>query len=121
VSSSYVQEFFRGLGRSDEWHVDFAKSLCHIEFDRFARLREAIVVLGSAFGHARLEAVGAIGDTVLGDGLQHLLIERFSGDGSQRGSVRARHWSGARIQLPGETKARPVRKFGPVGPDAAGS
>jgi hypothetical protein len=67
----------RCFGRSDEWHLDFAKSFQHITFDLASRLCEAVVILGSAFGHSRLEAVGAIGDAVLGDCPQHLSIERL--------------------------------------------
>ncbi len=63
------------FGVSDEWHLSFAKVFGHFKFNVFSRPREAVVVLGPAFGHARLEAVGAIGDAVLGDGPQHLLIE----------------------------------------------
>jgi hypothetical protein len=59
---------------SDEWHVDFPKSLDHFEFDLPSRLCQAVVVFRPSFRHAWLEAVGAIGDSVLGDGPQHLLI-----------------------------------------------
>ena len=71
-------EQLASVGHIDEWHLDFAKSFEHIEFDLLPRLRQAVVVLGSAFGHARLEAVGPIGDAVRGDGSEHLLIERLS-------------------------------------------
>jgi len=63
--------------RRHEWHVDFSKSFEHIEFDLLSRLCQAVVVFRSSFRHAWLEAVGAIGDAVLGDGPQHLLIQGF--------------------------------------------
>jgi hypothetical protein len=62
---------------SDEWRVDFPKSLDHFEFDLPSRLCQAVVVFRPSFRHAWLEAVGAIGDSVLGDGPQHLLIQGF--------------------------------------------
>jgi hypothetical protein len=69
---------FTRVGRIDEWHVDFSKSLDHSEFDLFSRLRQAVVVLGPSFRHARLEAVGSVRDAVLGNRLKQLLIERLS-------------------------------------------
>ena len=56
--------------------ADFCKSLDHIEFDLLSQLSQAVVVFRSSFRHARLEAVGAIADAVLGDGPQHFLIKR---------------------------------------------
>jgi hypothetical protein len=47
------------------------------EFDLLSRLCQAVVVFRPSFRHAWLEAVGAIGDAVLGDGPQHLLIQEL--------------------------------------------
>ena len=65
------------FGPIDECRLDFSNSLDHIEFDLLPRLRQAVVVLWPAFGHAGLETVGAIGDAVPSDRPEHLLIERF--------------------------------------------
>jgi hypothetical protein len=90
------------------------KSFAHIEFDLLSQLCQAVVVFRPSFRHAWLEAVGVIGDAVLGDGPQDSLIQgiqvldstirlladhrlkghqhlerRFETDGSRRDSVLA--------------------------------
>ena len=57
------------FGRIDEWHVVFSKSFYHLEFDLLSRLCETVVVFRPSFRHARFKAVGAIRDTMCGDGL----------------------------------------------------
>src|SRR5579864_5155725 len=54
---------------SDERHLDFAKTFDHFTFNLLPRFRQAVVVFGSSFRHARFKAIGAIGDTVRGDRL----------------------------------------------------
>ena len=64
------------VGRIDECELQFQKSISHLTFDGLPRPTEAVVVFGSAYGHARLEGVGAIGDAMLHDGSQQVLIGR---------------------------------------------
>src|SRR5689334_21492145 len=62
-------------GPTREWHLDLLDSLAHTEFNLRPRSRQAIVPHGPPLGHAGLEAVGAVGDAVHGDGPEHLLVE----------------------------------------------
>jgi hypothetical protein len=83
--------FVARFGLIDEWHLDSAKPLEHFEFDLLPRLRQAVVVLWPAFGHAGLKAIGAIGDAVRGDRPEHRLIEPFSvADAAVR--LACNHW-----------------------------
>ena len=68
----------RCVGRADEWHLVFAQAFKYLTFDLFPGFREAVLVFRSSFRHAWLKAVGAIRDTVRGDGLQQLLVEFLS-------------------------------------------
>src|SRR5436305_1817980 len=56
------------FGVVDEWHLNFASSFEHLEFDLLPRPLQALVPPGPPPGHARLEAVGPVGDAVHGDG-----------------------------------------------------
>jgi hypothetical protein len=62
---------------SDEWHLDSAQVFKYLKLDLFPGSRQAVVVFRPSFRHAWFKAIGAIGDTVLGDGPQHFLIQGF--------------------------------------------
>ena len=63
------------FGLIDEWHLDFAKAFEHLTFDFVPWPRQAVVPLWPAFRHARLEAVGSVGDAVDYDCAEDLLID----------------------------------------------
>lgn len=55
------------VGASGEWHLNFAKTLEHFPFDLLPRSCQAVMVFRSSFRHARLKAIGAIGDALSAD------------------------------------------------------
>src|SRR5262249_6524712 len=59
----------------DEWHLNFVKLFEHLTFEFAPRPRQAVVPLGPPLGHAGLEAVGSVGDSVDSDGPKDLLTD----------------------------------------------
>src|SRR4051812_25252114 len=64
-----------GGGCRDEWHLDFASSFEHLEFDLLPRPLQVLVPPRPLFGHTGLESVGPVGDAVDRDGPEQLLVE----------------------------------------------
>ena len=77
--ASSVPAAASSTGHALEWHLVLLKSFEHITFDFVPWLHHSIVFLLPAFSLARFKAIGSIGDSMSGDGIEQLFVEMSVG------------------------------------------
>jgi hypothetical protein len=63
------------IGLFHEWHLDLRNALGHLAFDLGARFSQIGEVLAVPLPHTGLIAIGAVGDSVGGDGVEQVMVQ----------------------------------------------
>jgi hypothetical protein len=63
------------IRRFDEWHLVILNLFEHLAFDHVPGLKHRVVFLGPSFSQSRFDSIRTVGNSMSGDGVEHLLVE----------------------------------------------